>query len=60
LVSKPEVSSSNPGRGFICAFTHFIPCLRLSLWLRLLLSLWLRVSEDVEVYKWINYLLPSA
>jgi hypothetical protein len=60
MVSEPEVSSSNPDRGFICVSTHLFPRLRLSLWLRLRLSLWLHVSGGVEVYKWINYLVPSA
>jgi hypothetical protein len=27
---------------------------------RLRLSLWLHVSGDVEVYKWIAYVLPIA
>jgi hypothetical protein len=43
MVSKPEVSSSNHDRGFICASTHLFPRLRF--------SLWLHVSGGVEVYK---------
>ena len=53
-LNGPTVSSSNRGRGFICASAHLFPCLHL--------SLWLHVSGGVEVYKWIDYLqlLPSA
>jgi hypothetical protein len=42
MVSKPEVSSSNPD-SFICASTPLFPRLRL--------SLWPHVSGGVEVYK---------
>jgi hypothetical protein len=52
MVLEPVVSSLNPGRGFLCASTH--------LFSRLHLSLWLHVSGGVEVYKWIDYLLPLA
>jgi hypothetical protein len=52
MISKPEVSSLNPGRSFICACIHLFPRLRL--------SLWLHVSGGVEVYMWIDYLLPLA
>jgi hypothetical protein len=52
MVSRLDVLSLNSDKGFICVSTH--------LFSRLRFSLWLHMSEGVEVYKWINYLLSST